>query len=441
MLGRRDFIKAAGGLALTIPLQLGASTEPQPRRVLVNDVSSGLNPTWVDCVERPRSLEAVQEFVTFAGREGKAISVSGGRLAMGGQQFGGGALHLDMRGLNRVLAFDRAAGTIEVESGIDWRGVHQFLLGAQSSGGRAWTVAQRQFGTDRATVGGALSANIHGRGLSMRPFIDDIESFVIVDADGDAKNCSRRVNSELFALAIGGYGLFGVVTSTKLRLAPLGKADRLGEAMSATAVADAFDSRVGAGCTRGDFRFCADNRSPEFMRWGVLRCEKPADFGSLAPESESFEWAHPLGREAENTTVRAEVFVPRDELAGFMAEAREDFLENKVALDSGVIRLTERDEESFLAWARQPYACADFALRASPTPLGLRNAADAVRRLIAMSIRRGGGYYLAHHKFASPKQTLACYPRFPEFLKLKRRYDPAGRFTSDWHRHYEKMFA
>lgn len=35
----------------------------------------------------------------------------------------------------------------------------------------------------------------------------------------------------------------------------------------------------------------------------------------------------------------------------------------------------------------------------------------------------------------------ASYPQFVEFLKLKRRYDPAEMFQSDWYRHHKAMFA
>ena len=31
-------------------------------------------------------------------------------------------------------------------------------------------------------------------------------------------------------------------------------------------------------------------------------------------------------------------------------------------------------------------------------------------------------------------------PQFEDFLKLKRKYDPAEIFQSDWYRHYKKMF-
>jgi hypothetical protein len=39
-----------------------------------------------------------------------------------------------------------------------------------------------------------------------------------------------------------------------------------------------------------------------------------------------------------------------------------------------------------------------------------------------------------------PEQVMACYPQFKQFLELKRKYDPAERFQSDY-RHYRKLFA
>jgi len=35
----------------------------------------------------------------------------------------------------------------------------------------------------------------------------------------------------------------------------------------------------------------------------------------------------------------------------------------------------------------------------------------------------------------------ACYPRFVDFLRLKKKYDPGDVFQSDWYRHYRTMFA
>ena len=65
----------------------------------------------------------------------------------------------------------------------------------------------------------------------------------------------------------------------------------------------------------------------------------------------------------------------------------------------------------------------------------------AFRRLIDLAIRYHGGYYLTYHRFATRTQVETCYPQFPEFLRLKRKYDPKERFQSDWYRHYRVMFA
>jgi len=136
-----------------------------------------------------------------------------------------------------------------------------------------------------------------------------------------------------------------------------------------------------------------------------------------------------------------EIYVPRKELAGFLGEVRDDFRSNRVELIYGTIRLIERDDESFLAWARQPYACVIFNLHIVHTTEAEARAAEAFRRLIDMAIRRKGSYYLTYHKHASRRQVEACYPQFAEFLRLKRKHDPEERFQSDWYRHSKAMFA
>jgi len=60
--------------------------------------------------------------------------------------------------------------------------------------------------------------------------------------------------------------------------------------------------------------------------------------------------------------------------------------------------------------------------------------------LIDRSLEYGGSYYLTYYRWATKEQVLSCYPQFPEFLALKRRYDPQERFQSDWYRQYKTMF-
>src|SRR3989441_3618296 len=88
------------------------------------------------------------------------------------------------------------------------------------------SIRQKQTGADRLSIGGALAANAHGRGLLFKPFVGDVESFVLVDADGIPRTCSREENAELFRLAIGGDGLVGGGPPLPPRPAPREKGQR-----------------------------------------------------------------------------------------------------------------------------------------------------------------------------------------------------------------------
>jgi hypothetical protein len=59
--------------------------------------------------------------------------------------------------------------------------------------------------------------------------------------------------------------------------------------------------------------------------------------------------------------------------------------------------------------------------------------ADTFRALIDAQIALGGSFFLTYHRHASTSQVESCYPRFREFLDLKKRYDPDEIFSSDWY--------
>src|SRR5580765_7142859 len=85
---------------------------------VVNDVHSRLNETRVAKIVTPRSVEEVQKIVQQSAQEHRAISIAGGRHAMGGQQFGTDTILLDTTRLDRVVAFDEQAGLLTVQAGI-----------------------------------------------------------------------------------------------------------------------------------------------------------------------------------------------------------------------------------------------------------------------------------------------------------------------------------
>ena len=137
----------------------------------------------------------------------------------------------------------------------------------------------------------------------------------------------------------------------------------------------------------------------------------------------------------------SEVYVPRDKLADFMAEAAEGFRRAQVNVIYGTIRLIERDDVTFLPWASQRWACIVFNLHVDHSEVGLARAQEQFRLLIDLARQQGGSYFLTYHRWASRNQVRLCYPRLGEFLRKKRQWDPEERFQSDWYRHYREMFA
>ena len=487
MLNRRAFLKAAG---LTALAPTACVTRPLVNRgTLVNDIHSQLNATWVSSVVSPRSAEELAAAIrTSSG----AICISGSRHAMGGQQFGHDATLLDIREMKNILSFDAERGIVEVESGIQWPDLIGGLIERQQGSARQWSIRQKQTGADRLTIGGCLAANVHGRGLRMKPFIDDVESFVLITPEGHAVECSRTKNPELFSLAIGGYGLFGAIATVRLRLSRRQKLQRVVEVQQIETVAGAFDRRIEEGFTYGDFQFSINDQSPDFLRSGVFSCYRPVSDDTpidpaqqeLRPEdwlgllhlahadkeqayqryvgyylgtSGQVYWSdeHQLsyypddyhrgldqlaGSKTPATEMISELYVPRERLADFMAAASEELRRRSVPVVYGTVRLIERDDESFLPWAKQPYACVIFNLHTEHSEEGKRKAADAFRALIDRALERDGSYYLTYHRWARRDQVERAYPRFAEFLQRKRHYDPGQRMQSEWYRHYREMF-
>lgn len=488
-LNRRGFLKLAGAFAFSSSVPSWA----RAHGVLVNDVHSQLNPTWVSKVIQVQSRESLQELIRHTRKEGKAISFCGSRHAGGGQQFASNSLLADMTRMNRVLNFDQEKGLLEVEAGIRWPELLLYLERAQQDRQHPWGISQKQTGGDHLTIGGALSANAHGQGLKLKPFISDVESFTLINSTGQELVCSRDSNKELFRTVIGGYGLFGVIHSITLRLVRRRKVQRIVEMIGIEELDGKVESCISRGYPYGDFQVNIDTQSKSYLQNGIFSGYQLVDQASLIAEEDhalsELEWfnfvlgAHVNKHETfeayvkffqssnghvnwsdvwqsgpymlnyhrvidrrlhepqKATEILTEVYVPRKDLATFFEDVRADFIKNNVDLIYSTVRFIEQDNESFLPWAKNTYACVIFNLHTVHTPDGIEHAASALKRLIDLAIKYGGSYYLTYHKYASQEQVLTCYPQFPEFLKSKLNHDPDELFQSDWYRHYKQLFG
>jgi FAD/FMN-containing dehydrogenase len=486
---RREFLyKSAKACALAVAGQVVESQGAEAAR-RVADVHSQLAISTPSKILQPKTIaNATAEIKTLASAKNGHLAICGSRHAAGGQEFANGAPLLDTRGLDRVIDYNVEEGTITVEPGIRWPELIEWLHKQNSP----WTFRQKQTGNDRLTIGGTLSANAHGQGLRLQPIIGDVQAIELLDAAGKVHTCSRMENRDLFRLAMGGYGNFGLITRATLQLTRRVKYRRTVEQITTKEIESKYRAAIESGARYGDFQCSIDDKAGGFLREGIWKEYQPVvdevpltDIRSLIPQ----EWvdlvvlAHTDKRRAWATfgqgllktngavqynefwqgspyvdnyhaevdrrtasgihasELLTELYVPLDKVHPFIEDARALFLSRKTNMVYSTVRFIEKDDLTFLPWARSLSACVIFNIHTEHSAQAQSETQEVCRALIDAAIKYGGSYYLTYHRYARKDQVLKCYPEFVEFLKAKRHHDPKRVFRSDWYAFYEKMFA
>jgi len=278
---------------------------------------------------------------------------------------------LDTSALNRILAIDAARGLLEVQAATPWR-----TIAAELRPGDARAAAVR---TTMPTVGESIERNAAGPdGL---PAVGHVASLALVTPAGEVQRVSRSRNPELFALAVGGHGLFGTTYSVTLRIETLARA--------------------------------------------VERATLPERV-VLKPASRAW-----------NTI---DLLLPPEAVEGFTRETDTRCADWRVPLQSVELRRTLQEEDSFLRWACSDYAEIRLAF-AQPDVIGAAVRCAQLRgELIDAAIRAGGRFHIASTD-ASRAQTDACYPQLRSFLAQKRRFDPEERLVNPWYVRQKGLFT
>ncbi len=460
-------------------------------KTLVNDQQSRLNATEVAEVWPVTDAGDVRAALASAAERGLPVAVCGGRHAMGGQQFASGGLLLDTAGMNAVTAFDSDVGTVTAQAGIFWPQLMAELRRRQPEAARPWVIRQKQTGVDRVSLGGSLSANAHGRGLRMPPIVGDVEAFELMDAGGVLRRVSRTENTELFALAVGGYGLFGVIVSVTLRLARRRAVRRVVEAIAVGDLIPKMDQRIADGHLFGDCQYATYLDGAAEDHPGILSTYAPVTDAQEraaperdAPSLSAADWAelirlartdkrrafaqytayylkssgrvygsdtHQLSpvfdgyriataEVAQGTEMITEVYADADAVMPLLAANRRDFRDAGVDMTYGTIRFIEPDTETFLPWATRRRVCVVVNLHVKHTPAGRATARAQFRRILDRAVEHGGSFYLTYHRWFERRHLDAAYPQTAEFLRLKTKYDPGGRFRSDFYDHLRSLY-
>ncbi|UVK36437.1 FAD-binding oxidoreductase [Mesorhizobium sp. AR10] len=119
---------------------------------------------------------------------------------------------VDMRPLDRILAFNAETGLLEAEAGVL---LSDIMAHAAPYGFFPAVVPGTQF----VTLGGAIANDVHGKNHHRRgTFGCHVESFTLLRSDGRIYRCSDTDNACLFQATIGGMGLTGLILSASIRM-------------------------------------------------------------------------------------------------------------------------------------------------------------------------------------------------------------------------------
>ena len=281
------------------------------------------------------------------------------------------ARHYDPARLDRVLRLEIERDQVEVQACASWQGLAARLA---PEGDLA------QLAASPVTIGESLARNAPGPdGV---PLVTHVESVALVMPEGELRRVSRQSAPKLFALAIGGQGIFGVPYSVTLRVQSLLRSAR------------------------------------EAAQTAVL--ELPS---------------------ADARTTPLELLLPPDEAGRFVADSEKHCADWRMGLHGVDVRRTHPEEETFLRWARREYAAVTLHLEDLPTLGGAVRATQVRRDLIDAAVGYGGSFAIAHTPEATREQVETCYPELKTVLAEKRRFDPEEKLSTPWYRHYRNLLG
>jgi FAD/FMN-containing dehydrogenase len=203
-----DDLKAAelAGAAVLTP---GDAEYDDARRV-----HNGLIDRFPAAIVRCRTPRHVAAAVAAARSAGLEISVRGGGHNVAGRAVCDGGLMIDLA-LMKDTAVDPGTRTVDAGPGLNWG---EFNAATQAHGLAVTGGTISTTGISGLTLGGGLGWLMGKFGLAA----DNLLQAQVVTADGSVITASEAEHPDLFWALRGGGGNFGVVTSFKYRLHPVG---------------------------------------------------------------------------------------------------------------------------------------------------------------------------------------------------------------------------
>jgi FAD/FMN-containing dehydrogenase len=489
---RAWLLGATAGLGALAGRQCLPTNDPGPRfpdaeaagRAGVLDDASQLSPTPVashlTIQEDPRAgaVERIRAALAEARAARRPFIASAARHSMGGQSLArdGTVATLDQRWLEA----DTAGKIYRVGAGVRWSTVIASLDKIGFS--PAVMQSNNDFG-----VASTFSVNAHGWPVPFSGCGSTVRSLRMVLADGSVVTCSRTENADLFRHAMGGYGLFGVITELELDMRPNALLAPHFEQVSGLEIGARFAQQLASDATiqmaygrmdvaldrfferallitlrpTGDqrdipaasgsgfvsraarylFRSQVESDRAKRFRWWTEAGLAPRLVGNATRNTLMNEPVITLDdRDPFRTDILHEYFVAPARFAEFVKACQAVIPASYQQLLNITLRFVNTDRDSVLAYAPEPRIAAVMLFSQEKTVRGERDMARMTQALIDRVLDIGGTYYLPYRPHATPAQLSRGYPRASAFVAAKRAADPDLLFRNAlWDGYFAKL--
>lgn len=393
-------------------------------------------------LHRPATLEELQELVARSRR----VKVVGTRHSFNGIADTPGD-HISMEKFDRILALDRAAGTVTIEGGVRYGELGHYLH-------QAGFALHNLASLPHLSVAGAVATATHGSGERLGNLATAVTALEIVCADGSVRRLSRAGDATEFAGAVVSLGALGVVTKLTLEIEPTYAVRQcVFENLSRTQFDTGCDAIMAAADSVSLFTHWRDDRFHQV--WLKRRVGQGGDPGArdfLGLTAATAD-VHPIsGHAAENCTpqldlpgpwherlphfrleftpssgneLQSEYFVPRRHAQAAWAALAPMAPAIAPLLHVSEVRTIAADD----LWLSPCYQQSCMALHFTwqPDGPGVRALLPEIEaRLAPFDVRPHWGKCFA----LSREHLEAAYIKLPEFRALVRRYDPEGKFQN-----------
>lgn len=445
-----------------------------------NDASQ-LNLTKIDSlINVPSNKDEIEaqlkNILKYASNHNLKISVAGAKHSMGGHTIYPDGILINMLPYKQ-MELDQKNNILTVGSGALWEDVIQYL----DKYGRSVAIMQA---FSSFSVGGSISVNGHGWQKNLPPISSSIVSFTLMNYKGEILNCSRTENPELFKLVIGGYGLFGIILEVKLKVVEnialklkyikinsknylsyyqkfitknpnvnlvFGRLRISDKKFLEEATINYFEkaeekplpitqpNSKKEEVKRLVFRGSANSEYGKRLRWDlesdINLIEKNNIFSRNVLLNDHVSLIE--NKDRSSTDLLQEYFIPEKNFNQFIKDIKPILKKSNLDLLNITIRAVQKDEDSYLNYARENVFGFVFLFNQKKTEKQEIAMKTITNQLADVALKNNGTFYLPYRLHIDRGKMRKFYPQADSFFDLKRKYDPKEIFNNQFYQHYK----